>query len=74
VSSGAVSDENGILVNDSDFVRIGGNNFTHMQPTNGSCIVVFSNSSVTRITDNLFSNVRNRYVDQAADTYFWGNN
>jgi len=76
VDSGAVSDENGIFLTTTHSVRIAGNNFSHMLPTNGSCIVIMSSSSVIRITDNLFSMVRQQYNDQAMfhDTYYLGNN
>jgi polygalacturonase len=71
-----VSDENGIFLTDAHNVRIGGNNFSHMQPNNGSCIVIWSNSSAVRITDNLFSNVRQKYNDMTSDPndpYYCGN-
>jgi polygalacturonase len=71
-----VSDENGIFLTDAHNVRIGGNNFSHMQPFNGSCIVIWSNSSIVRLTDNLFSIVRQQYNDMTADPndpYYCGN-
>lgn len=67
-------DENGVFLTNSRIARISGNTFGGLQPTNGSCIVVYSGSSGVRITDNLFNNVRQRYYDAAPDTYFWGNN
>ncbi len=69
-----VAQENGISLDNAHSVRIAGNSFSHMLPQNGNCIVVLSNSNVVRITDNLFSSVRNRYLDQGPDTYYWGNN
>ena len=71
-----VANENGIFLNNAHSVRIAGNNFTHMQPVNGSCIVILSNNSVVRVTDNLFSDVRNRYIDYAPPgaVYYLGNN
>jgi hypothetical protein len=75
VSPGQVANENGIFLNNAHSVRIAGNNFTHMQPGNGSCIVVLSNNTLIRVTDNLFSDVRNRYIDYApGQVYYQGNN
>jgi hypothetical protein len=71
-----VPNENGVFLDNSHGVRIAGNYFFHMQPTNGSCIVVLANSDTARITDNLFNDVRNRYIDYAppGNTYYRGNN
>jgi hypothetical protein len=69
-------DENGIFLTNVLSARIGGNHFSHMQPHNGSCIVIWSNSSVVRITDNLFTDVRQRFNDMTADPndpYYCGN-
>jgi hypothetical protein len=74
VSPGTVANENGVFVLDTHSVRIAGNNFSHMQPSNGSCIVVIGSSSVVRITDNLFDNERQAYFVTPADTYYQGNN
>lgn len=78
-SPNAVANENGVLLIDAHSVRVAGNNFSHMQPTNsGTCIGVLPASTVVRITDNLFSNVRSQYhVDASvppAEVYFLGNN
>jgi hypothetical protein len=64
--------ENGVFVQDAHSVRIAGNNFTHMQPGSGSCIVAIGTSSVVRITDNLFDNVRQAY-NVPSGTYCEGN-
>ena len=65
VSPETVDNENGILLNNAHSVRIAGNNFTHMRPSkNGSCIGILSNNSVIRITDNLFSDVRQMVENQ----------
>jgi pectate lyase-like protein len=71
-----VANENGVLLDNAHGVRIAGNYFFHMQPANGSCIVILANSDTARITDNLFSDVRNRYIDYAPpfNTYYRGNN
>jgi polygalacturonase len=69
--------ENGIFLTNVTRAQISGNNFTNMHSQNaGSAIVVYSGSSVVRITDNLFSNVTSQYNDQAPlhDTYYFGNN
>jgi hypothetical protein len=69
-------DENGIFLTGVISARIGGNNFSHMQPHNGSCIVISSSSSIVRITDNLFTDVRQRFNDMTADPndpYYCGN-
>lgn len=79
VSPNAVPNENGVILIDAHSVRVAGNNFSNMQPTsNGNCIAVLPASTVVRITDNLFSNVRSQYyVDGSvppAEVYFLGNN
>ena len=68
--------ENGIWLNSVTEAQISGNHFTNMQATNGYPIVLFTGSSLARITDNLFTNVRSRfYIDQSVtDTYYCGNN
>jgi polygalacturonase len=72
---GNVSDENGILLDNSHFVRIARNYFDHMLPgSNGNCIVVFGTDDAVRITDNVFNSVRSPYYDKGPDTYYWGNN
>ncbi len=73
----AVAQENGVYLSSAHSVRIAGNNFSHMQPGNGSSIVVDAGSSIVRITDNLFSNVRNKCLDLTTDPndpYYLGNN
>jgi hypothetical protein len=74
VSPGQVANENGIFVYNAHSVRLAGNHFSHMQPGNGSCIVIIGNSSVVRVTDNLFNDVRSPYYNAVGDTYFNGNN
>jgi hypothetical protein len=70
-----VSDETGISLDNSHFVRIARNYFAHMLPgQDGNCIAVQANSDVVRITDNLFNDVRSAYYDKGPDTYYWGNN
>lgn len=64
--------ENGIFLANADAVQISGNRFANMQNA-GSAIVVLQDSSVVRITDNLFSTVSSHYNVQAADTYYCGN-
>ncbi len=73
--------ESGILLNNADSVQIAGNYFTHMVTPAGSAIVVQSNSSVVRITNNvfgtLFGGVLSHYDDQNPDPndpYFRGDN
>jgi hypothetical protein len=73
VSPGTVANENGIFASNARFLRFAGNNFTHMQPTNGSCIVVLG-STVIRVTDNVFDDVRNAYYVSGEMPYFEGNN
>lgn len=73
------ANENGILLNNADFVRIAENNFTAISPLQGSGIVVQANSEAVRITNNLFGNfigddVNRAYDDQAPGTYYRGNN
>ena len=72
VDNNAVDNEHGIILSNAHSVRIAGNNFNHMLPESGYCIVTFG-SDVVRITDNLFSNYRNLYFDTTGH-YFWGNN
>ena len=76
-----VTEENGIFLTNSHAVRIAGNNFSHMTPTqNGSCIAIVSPSDLVRVTDNLFDpeSVTSRYFDNVAPpltpTYYFGNN
>jgi hypothetical protein len=44
-----------------------------MQPGNGSCIVVLG-STVVRVTDNVFDDVRSPYYVSGEMPYFEGNN
>jgi Pectate lyase superfamily protein len=77
VAPGTVANENGVFVYNCPSVQINGNNFTHMQPGNGSCIVGLGTSPSLRITDNLFSDVRSQYLVSVSGTpqpYFFGNN
>jgi hypothetical protein len=74
VSPNTVAQENGIFIYNGHSIRIAGNNFNHMRPGNGSCIVIFGSSSVVRVTDNLFNDERSAYYNTASDTYFNGNN
>ena len=72
----AVAQENGIYLTNAHAVRLAGNNFSNMRPGNGSCIVADVNSTLVRITDNLFSNVYNKITDQNTDPndpYYNGN-
>src|SRR5205814_9492841 len=62
VSPSQVGNENGVFVSNGHSVRIAGNNYNHMQPGNGSCIVVIGSSRVVRVTDNRFNDERNAYV------------
>jgi hypothetical protein len=81
-ASGSIDDEAGIILNNAHFMRLEGNYFTHMLAENpgASCIVILSNSSVVRVVNNLFEitgglgGVKNRYHDEAPDTYYRGNN
>ena len=69
--------ENGIYVESMASVQLNGNNFNHMQPAGGSCIVALGGATTAlRITDNLFSNVGSQYyIDPAVPSpYFLGNN
>jgi len=69
--------ENGIYVENMASVQLNGNNFTHMRPVGGSCIVATgSGTTALRITDNLFSNVNSQYsIDGSVPSpYFLGNN
>jgi hypothetical protein len=74
VSPNTVAQENGVFVYNGHSIRIAGNNFNHMRPGNGSCIVIFGSSSVVRVTDNLFNDERSAYYNAVGDTYFNGNN
>jgi hypothetical protein len=76
INTVGLTDENGIFLTAAHSVRIAGNNFSNMRPSNGSCIVMWSSSSMVRITDNLFSNVRQQYNDMISDPndpYYCGN-
>jgi hypothetical protein len=74
-SGGTTPLENGIWLNSVTGAQISGNNFINLQATDGYPIVLFTGSSLARITDNLFTNVRARfYIDQSVtDTYYCGN-
>jgi hypothetical protein len=77
VDLNAVGGENGVFVNNAASVQLNGNNFNHMRPVNGSCIVGLGTSPSLRITDNLFSDVRSQYFVSVSGTpapYYFGNN
>lgn len=78
---GGLANENGIILNNSQSVRIAENSFSDFNAATGSCIVVGWTSNAVRITNNLFSSfslgvggVAQPYEDAALDTYYRGNN
>jgi Pectate lyase superfamily protein len=75
-----ITNENGILVNGSGFVRIAQNTFSDFNAATGYAIMITASNN-TRITNNLFGifingvwDVPRPYYDRGEDTYYWGNN
>jgi hypothetical protein len=68
--------ENGIYVENMPSVQLSGNNFNHMRPVGGSCIVALGGLTTSlRVTDNLFFDFTSQYyIDGAVPSpYFFGN-
>ena len=77
--AGGLTSENGIVLNNSDNVRIAENYFSAIAPTESGCaIVVDSNCDLVRIINNVFGDflgvVLRPYCDTSQNTYYRGNN
>ena len=67
-----IADENGIFLTSTARTTISGNHFVTMQPTaSGSCIVAYTGSTTVRVTNNIFSNVRNATDNHIGSQFYY---